>query len=912
MQDSKFITEPSKYKIHLIPHIHWNREWFLTYQDSQMRLVDILDHVLEVLDNDPNIKSFTLDGHSALVEDYLEIRPENENKIIEYVKQGRLLIGPWFIETNQFLVSGESIIRNLMLGSRMCSKLGGCMKVGYLPDAPGHISQMPQILKGFGIDNAVVYRGIGGPDVSNLKTEYLWFSPDGSSVLLIYMPKGFNTIHTLKMLNITIASSGISKIQMELFPRTTTPNLLLMCSTLSPISNLSEIVEQINDYKNELEIIFSNLPDYIESIRRFDPKLEMISGELLDCRGTCITPGVLSTRMPVKQENQHIQTILERWVEPYNTFAYIFGARYPDEYISLAWKYLLYNQFCDTISGTCIDEVYDEVKVRFCKSEEIANVLTERALKGIVFGINTKEFDPEDSCLVVFNPLSWQRTDLVEAIIDIPWETAVSDIALYDYNGNPVTVQVVNVWTEQSADMIPLVRPFHKWSKRVSIAFIASNVPSNGYKTYRISYKGAIKNNCQNNISIQSSVLENEYLKVEIKANGTLTITDKYTNTIYQDCNLFEDSGDAGDLYTFTPPLWDKVITSSNSKAEIELVENGPVFSKYKVKIKFYLPEELTPKENVPEEVILEGRLLHDLLDGEPYPSRTQRSDKLIENEIVSYIKMSSNSSRIDVTTEVNNRSKEHRLRVLFPSNIKAKYSYSDAPFDVIKRPIEIPYIGGNEEDAIAVYPFSTFVDVNDRNIGLAIISNGLSEYEIINDGRNTIALTLLRCVGWFNRDILYNRRRHLAPILPTPEAQCIGKHAFNYSIFPHSGTWESAKVYKQALQYNVPMKAMQSDIHDGILEKEMSFLSCSPDELVISAIKKAEREDAIIVRLYNISNRDIQGKLTICEPIAKARVVYLNEDPTNVDLIPDTENIVSLFVRKHEIITLEIFLEEA
>ncbi len=267
MENLEIVTEPQKYKMHLVPHIHWNREWFLTYQNSQMRLVDILDHILEVLDNDPKIKSYTLDGHTALVEDYLEIRPENKDKIIDYVKQKRLLIGPWFIETNQFLVSGESIIRNLILGNKICNKLGGRMAVGYLPDAPGHISQMPQILKGFGIDSAVVYRGMGSNKISELKTEYIWFSPDGTSVLLIYMPKGFNIVNTLKMLNITLASSEISRIQMELSSCVTTQNILLMCSTLSPMLDFSKTIDQINDCINDGEIIFSDLPNYIESIR---------------------------------------------------------------------------------------------------------------------------------------------------------------------------------------------------------------------------------------------------------------------------------------------------------------------------------------------------------------------------------------------------------------------------------------------------------------------------------------------------------------------------------------------------------------------------------------------------------------------------------------------------------------------
>lgn len=904
-----------QHQLHLVPHIHWNREWFLTFQRSQIRLVDIINHVLDVLDNDPDMEFYTLDGHTALLEDYLEIRPENKERITEYMKQGRLLIGPWYIETNQFLVSGESIIRNLMLGRKLCDEFGGIMKVGYLPDAPGHISQMPQLLRGFDITSAVIYRGVGARP-NNLKTEFTWLGPDGSSVLLVYMPTGFNTAHTLKMLSLPDAFREITNIQRELVPRMTTPNILLMSSTFSPLTGLSGLIKQLNTCIDDGEIVYSNLQHYIESVKQAQEELEVISGELLDCRGVCITPGVLSSRIIVKQENERVQTALEKWAEPFSTFAWMFGAEYPESHLWLAWKHLLHNQFGDTISGTCIDEVYDEVKVRFRRAKEIAEVLTERSLKGIVSGIDTKEYDAEDICLVVFNPLSWQRTDLVEAVIDIPWAASISDIALYDSSGKSVAIQIGKVWTEAKADMVPLIRPFHQWVKRASIAFQASDVPGHGYKTYRLSFKSSdksdsYKSDSLSTISNQPSVAENEYLKVEIKENGTLTIIDKSSGAIYKDCNLFEDVGDAGDLYTFTPSLWDTVVTSSDAKAEIELVENGPVYARYKVEIKMDIPFELAPYEAVPEEVILAGHPLYDLLDEEPYPARTERSSKRIEHKITSYITLASGSRRVDVITEVNNQSKEHRLRVLFPSDIKTEFSYADTPFDVVKRAIELPYLGGDEEDATTTYPLSTFVELNDGNRGLAIISNGLPEYEVKDDNRNTIALTLLRCTGWLNRDILYNRRRHLAPVLPTPKAQCIGKHIFSYSIFPHSVTWEAAKVYQQAYQHNVPMKVLQKGVHDGVLEKEMSFLKCTPEELIISAIKKAEREDAIIVRLYNIGTSDIQGKLTVCEPIKRACIVNLNEEPTGEEISLDTSGTINVRVKGHQIVTIEIFLKE-
>ncbi len=170
--------------VHIVPHTHWDREWYSPFQRYRMRLVHLMDKLLEILEHDPDYRVFTLDGQAIPILDYLEIRPEKEDLIRTLVRDKRLLIGPWYILPDEFLVSGEGHVRNLMVGHRIAEDYGFVPKMGYIPDTFGHISQLPQIFRGFGIDTAVHWRGMSRP---GLKSELWWDAPDGSRVLLNHL-----------------------------------------------------------------------------------------------------------------------------------------------------------------------------------------------------------------------------------------------------------------------------------------------------------------------------------------------------------------------------------------------------------------------------------------------------------------------------------------------------------------------------------------------------------------------------------------------------------------------------------------------------------------------------------------------------------------------------------------------------
>ena len=179
----------------VVSHTHWDREWYLTFLEFRIRLVKLIDKLLRICKENPRFASFQLDGQTLPLEDYLAIRPENEKMLAKYISEGKIVVGPWYVLADEFLESAEGIIRNLLIGHKISAKFGATMKIGYVPDTFGHIWQLPQVLRGFGIPFSYVFRGypplFGGFEEYKGKNddtplEYLWSAPDGSTVLTLH------------------------------------------------------------------------------------------------------------------------------------------------------------------------------------------------------------------------------------------------------------------------------------------------------------------------------------------------------------------------------------------------------------------------------------------------------------------------------------------------------------------------------------------------------------------------------------------------------------------------------------------------------------------------------------------------------------------------------------------------------
>jgi alpha-mannosidase len=251
----------------VVPHTHWDREWYSPFQTFRLRLVDLLDDLLPRLEADPAYAHFLLDGQMAVVDDYLAVRPEAEEGLRRLATSGRVAMGPWYILMDEFLVSGETIIRDLQLGLERAARFGGAMRVGYLPDMFGHIAQMPQILRQFGFDHAVVWRGVPS---SVDRTAFWWSSPDGSTVRAEYLPTGYGNGATLPddAKGLLERLRGWIDAQGSLIDADTPVLIMNGSDHLAPQGFLGQVVAEANALQDELDVEVTSLTTYLENAPR--------------------------------------------------------------------------------------------------------------------------------------------------------------------------------------------------------------------------------------------------------------------------------------------------------------------------------------------------------------------------------------------------------------------------------------------------------------------------------------------------------------------------------------------------------------------------------------------------------------------------------------------------------------------
>jgi mannosylglycerate hydrolase len=280
------------YHATLVSHSHWDRAWYCTFQEYRIRLVRLVDRLLQILDEKPEFRVFMLDGQMSVLEDYLEVRPERAAELQRHCRAGRVQVGPWYVLADEFLVSPESLIRNLLVGHHMGEPYGGVMKIGYVPDGFGHIAQLPQILRGFGIDNVFFWRGMGA-EGDQLGTEFEWCAPDGSSVTAILMPWGYHNVTNLgyaihwgdvsqMAFDWNLALTKIARAVDQLTPMANTDALLLMngIDHAEAEPRIPEIIARANEQlAPDVVIQHGTLADHLAQVRAPGRTLPAFAGE---------------------------------------------------------------------------------------------------------------------------------------------------------------------------------------------------------------------------------------------------------------------------------------------------------------------------------------------------------------------------------------------------------------------------------------------------------------------------------------------------------------------------------------------------------------------------------------------------------------------------------------------------------
>lgn len=901
---------------HIISHTHWDREWYLPYEKHHMLLIQLMDTLLHTLERDPEFKSFYLDGQTIILEDYLQVRPEKKEQLEAYIREGRIHIGPWYILQDAFLTSSEANLRNLQIGHQDAARYGTIAKVGYFPDTFGNMGQAPQILRQAGIDNAMFGRGVkptgfnntvSDSDYESSFSELLWEGPDGSRVLGILFANWYCNGMEVPT-NEKEAKEYWERKLADAEKYASTGELLFMngCDHQPIQQDLSEAIRTARKLFPDTDFVHSNVADYLQAVNRsLDRELSVVKGELRSQRtdGWSTLVNTASARVYLKQMNQRGQALLEKVAEPLASFAHLLGKEYPHHLFTYAWKTLMQNHPHDSICGCSVDEVHREMVTRFDKSRHVAETIVDDSKRVIAEAIDTSVFarmGAEARPLVVFNTTGWERTGVVTVELDaerlyfrdgFPLDEMsrrmqaldVSGRMLVDAEGRavPFTMQDLGLQFGYDLPDDKFRQPY--MCRRVSLTFEAQNVPALGVAAYAwLKSADTASSPAADAASLLNGdrVMENALLRVEIAEDGSLAVTDKQTGRTFRDLGVYENTGDIGNEYMYKQPNGETTLTTKGLKADIRVVEDTPYRATVEIVHEWSVPAsgDAVFEQEKRELVYFPHRQGQRVKDMVPLTIRTQ-------------VSLSRSGRGVELQASFNNQAKDHRLRALFPTDVETAVHRADSIFEIATRDNEPAAEWENPSNA---QHQQAFVDVSGAGAGLTIANLGLQEYEVLRDGRNTIAVTLLRSVSELGDWGLF----------PTPEAQCLGEHTVRMEIIPHSGDGSASGAFAEAYLFQIPWTACQTGVHGGPIASGYAPYRWEGGALAFSSMKVSEASGDLMLRWFNM---EAAGTKLGLHSARGAESVYKSNVLEEAGALVSEGPSLSLPVGPYEIVTLGV-----
>jgi mannosylglycerate hydrolase len=854
-------------KAYLISHTHWDREWYQTFQDYRVRLVVMLDELIEFLETTPAFTCFHLDGQTIMLEDYLEVRPENRKRLQRLIQQGRLIPGPWYVMPDEFLISGEALIRNLQLGAAISRSWGvEPMKVGYIVDIFGHNTQMPQLCQGFGMESVVAFRGVSGLEAS---AEFIWEGADGSSVFFYRLPDETaysNFWYRVRKPQLTGAPFDLDRGCADLKAlieaeraRSTTGVLLIMDGVdhVEVTPELPALLARMQAVMPQAQIVHGRLEDFHRENLKHRRRLPRHAGELRTPRMTpsiwpdapCLNDllaNVLSSRIRLKQRNVHIQELLERQAEPWAVCAETAGRREIGQYFDLAWRHLIQNHPHDSICGCSIDQVHQEMLYRFDQAEQIGTRITNEAVAAIHAAVQPPAAG--EYLVSVFNPSPFPRQGVV---VELEFPNPCPDqFALTRRDGTPVPYQRLSAQPKMR-----IVRPYRDVptgsSRTVHTVFADVTVPALGYTT--LVYQPVAGGSPAAGAAATASgspdapaLLENGLVRLAFEPDGTVTLTDLATGEVYPGLNAFEDGGDTGDGWKYIPPATDRMVTGL-ADASVTVTTTGPFVASAVVQGTLEVP----------------AGLMDD---------KKARRSEMVRLCVSSMFTLRRGSRRVDVRTEIDNSARDHVIKALFPARAESCESFADSMFDVVRRDIRQPVGVIFHEPWQENRPLESFVGIGDARRGLALFTKGLHEGGVRDDAARTVFVTLLRCFG------------QTVFTLGEEGGQMLGQQTLEYAFMP-ACDGELPAVLAEREQFLHPVLCSHSlDIllnrrpFTGTLDDTRSFLSISDPRVVLSALRRNPR-GALILRVFNPTAERVTADVVFGFPVSAVTQTDLAED---------------------------------
>ena len=843
----------AKLTFHLIPHTHWDREWYLPRGQFGARLVSVLDDLVDLLERELAIPSFLLDGQTVLLEDYLRVRPELRQRLSRLVAQDRIETGPWYILADEQIPSGESLIRNLLLGSSDAVALGRSMKVLYSPDAFGHPGILPSIAAEFGLATGVAWRGIHAE-----RDLFHWRGPDGRSVLMYHLPADGYEIGSALSSDFDQAKQGWESVRRSVVPRAASSHIAVFVGAdhHAARTDLLRLRDTIARLEPGHEVRLSRLEDFLGAVQSTQG-LAVQSGELRHHGHTWTLQGVHGTRAHQKRSNGRLELWLERFAEPLAAISRMLGGKDQRPRLAWAWRTLVQSQFHDAIGGCASDAVARAVDVRHVEVEGIARELVRESVQELF------DWDPDRAreipgavrpSLLVWNPLARTREGIALArvtrfrrdiLVGPPGNrvpaTGEDDgrFAFRTTSGETIPVQVLD--SEPALERLDARSHYPDQDEVESIRVAFEAPPIGGLSGEVLTLVAGHDIPAWGGAVAAGRRISNEHVDIQVASDGSLSVLDRSSGLLREGLLRFECETDLGDTYSMSPATPPR-IRRGRAPVLVRTLASGPMVAALEVAGVLEAPP---------------GR------NGLPNGSiRTEMLLLLFRDDPV-----------VRCTLRIDNRAVDHRLRLRFSTGRPGVHAITGAQLgsETRRAVVERPHV---LETPASTAPAHRFVGIPGGG-GLAIFAPGFFEYEL--DQAGDVLFTVLRAVGQLSRNDLPTRPGHAGWPTPTPEAQCQGEDALDIGFGVGSEWGEATKLQQSWENLFLPLKTMWSRDWNGRASTSPG-IELEGEGLVLSAIKPAEQGNGMMVRCYNVTSLPTEGRMTFGFPIRRARQVRADE----------------------------------
>jgi mannosylglycerate hydrolase len=872
-------------KVYTVAHTHWDFEWYFTRQEARVQFIFHMDEVLEALESN-QLDFYTLDGQMSIIEDYLSLFPEKEKQLKKFVQAGRLFVGPWFTQIDEMTTSGESIVRNLRIGIREAEELGSAMRIGYLPDSFGQSQDMPKIYHGFDIQHALFWRGM--PNEANTRYFY-WSSNDGSKVLTANIKNGYYAGVDL------VEKNDFSDLVERISTHTSSnAHLLPVGGDQRAVDfNLKTRIDKANqEIEDSTEFIESNYPQFFKALEKEAQEFLDIKGEFIEPTDSKIHRGIYSSRYDLKQVYDQLERLLTYQLEPMSVLAARYDISVKQGLIDSLWKIVSRGQAHDSAGGCNSDKTNRDIYMRSINGLQEAQSCMDYLLRKLSVSLNTSQ---EDS-LFMWNPLPFE----LRMIKKVKLSTANKHFSLTDDRGEKVAFEIIEQVKENAALLRRNPGEMLDESYYVSTIAVECTLPAMGYVHYHVSAEEE-----KPQTLLKATRIENDFYQIEF-TEGKFNLCLKKNGKKYLDFLSFEDGGDEGDTYDYSPAFDDWILNLNFKNIHTSRVEQGEFLSRIIVEGEWELPYNLA-----------------------------SRKDKKRDG-VVSYaltLEINKQDNRLYLSLNVNNQVLDHRLRLVLKTDVETEFSTSDTPFGIIDRPIEEKYLKdwqarGYKEEPTSMRPMIHFANLHDAKTSWSFLSKGTKDFQVLDKDQQELAITVFRGVGYLGRPDTKRRPGDASGLqtreVETPDSQLLGDVFFEGNIVLDTDfdavslqnqylltTQEDIYYQTQTInRFSTPIEYFPIN-KKNIDLKPLRMIALENIGVIFSSMETSSDQTGIQLRLYNPqdTSQKMPGIIKLQEPAA---IKLLNLEGKIIDSLENSvEELLMAEFRPGEIRTYGIFFKK-